>query len=456
MRLVWFRNDLRVCDNPALYNAAQAQQGVTAVVTLTPDQWRQHGDAPARLAFWWDNVRALAVELAQFNIPLRVLSLTDYASCAPALRVVARQLGARSLHFNREWPLNELRRDEQVISLLSQHGVSCDAQACGDLIIAPQQLRTGQGTPFKVFTPFARSWRRFLLADYPALIPLPAVQPPRVDDTSVPVGLECQAADALFGDHYRKDLWPAGEVAAGQRLQQFLQQHEPDYAQRRDYPAQQATSTLSPWLACGVLSPRQCLLQLQQACCDDSWLESSWLTELIWREFYRHLLVDFPQLSQGRPFRPAIEQRIQWHNDPQLFQAWCQGETGFALVDAGMHQLRETGWMHNRLRMLTASFLTKLLRIDWRWGERFFMAQLIDGDFASNRGGWQWSASVGADAAPYFRIFNPQRQLDRFDPRGQFVQQWLPAGQVQHAPVIDYAQARKTSLALYESAKTDE
>lgn len=455
MRIIWFRNDLRVRDNPALYNAAQSQQGVTAVVTLTPEQWALHDDAPARLAFWWDNLKSLAAELASFNIPLRVLSLSDYASCAPALLTFARQLGASALHFNREWPLNELNRDEQVIALLGQHGIACDAQACGDLIVAPQQLRTGQGTPFKVFTPFARSWRRFLLDHYPAIIFPPAVQPVTAQVPAALAELDNHPAGALFAADYRRDLWPAGERAAAQRLQRFLSEHEPAYAEQRDFPAQQATSTLSPWLACGVISPRQCLLQLQQAHSDDRWLEGSWLNELVWREFYRHLLVDFPELSQGQPFRPAVEQRIQWDNNPQLFQAWCDGETGFALVDAAMIQLRETGWMHNRLRMLTASFLTKLLRVDWRWGERFFMSRLIDGDFASNRGGWQWSASVGADAAPYFRIFNPYRQQDRFDPEGAFIQRWLPSDRLSPMPVIDYAQARKTSLALYESARPD-
>lgn len=445
MKLVWFRNDLRVRDNPALFNAAQTQEGVTAVVTLTPQQWQAHDDAPVRLAFWWDTVVALADELKAFNIPLRVLSLTDYDSCAPALAALARELKVTSLHFNREWPLNELRRDEAVISVLSEAGVTVDAQACGDLIVAPGQLRTGQGTPFKVFTPYARCWRRFLLDHFPAIVPPPAVQPAL---TEPPVPLPEPPVVVA----YRTDWWPAGEAGAMDRLQRFLQQREPLYADHRDFPAQPATSTLSPWLAVGAISPRQCLLHLVQMHDDDQWLEGSWLNELIWREFYRHLLVDFPHLSMGQPFRPEVEKRIQWQNDPLLFEAWCKGETGFALVDAAMQQLLETGWMHNRLRMLTASFLTKLLRVDWRWGERFFMSHLIDGDFASNRGGWQWSASVGADAAPYFRIFNPHRQQQQFDAKGVFVQRWLPVSRQNIPPIIDYASARKASLAGYEAA----
>ncbi|MCV6587525.1 MAG: deoxyribodipyrimidine photo-lyase [Marinobacterium sp.] len=447
MKLVWFRNDLRVRDNPALFNAAQPQQGVTAVVTLTPDQWRQHDDAPARLAFWWDNLKLLADELADYHIPLQVLSLTDYASCGPALLTLAQSLNVDSLHFNREWPLHELQRDETVISLFQSQGIDCDAQACGDLIIAPQQLRTGQGQPFKVFTPFARRWRTFLLQHYPSLIPRPAVQPA--------VGVVLQPLPPCpFDADYRRDLWPAGEEAAAQRLQHFLQQREARYAERRDFPAQPATSTLSPWLTCGVLSPRQCLLALQQGYQDDSWLMGSWLNELIWREFYRHLIVDYPLISRGEPFRPEVERRIQWQNDPRLFEAWCQGETGFDLVDAAMKQLLRTGWMHNRLRMLSAAFLTKLLQVDWRLGEQFFMRHLIDGDFASNRGGWQWSASVGADAAPYFRIFNPHLQQQKFDAERLFIQRWLPQGRLRPEPVIDYSATRKIVLERYKNASS--
>jgi len=449
MKLVWFRNDLRVYDNPALHNAAAAREGVTAVVTLTPAQWLAHDDAPVRLAFWWDNVKALAKSLAAFNIPLWVLTLTDFDSCGPALLDLARELAATSLHFNREWPLNELRRDDGVIALFERNGIATDAQACGDLIVAPGQLRTGQGTPFKVFTPYARRWRQFLLDNFPAPVPPPAIQPATV---TVCAELPETPEPAELTAEYHRDWWPAGEEAAAVRLQRFLTEREPYYSERRDYPGLRATSTLSPWLAVGALSPRQCLLQLVQASEDDSWLESSWLNELVWREFYRHLLVDFPQLSRGEPFRPEVEARIEWQNDPALFEAWCRGETGFALVDAAMHQLLETGWMHNRLRMLTASFLTKLLRIDWRWGERFFMSHLIDGDFASNRGGWQWSASVGADAAPYFRIFNPLRQQQQFDGDGAFVQRWLPLASQNRSPIIDYGQARKQSLDDYNQS----
>jgi deoxyribodipyrimidine photo-lyase len=250
-----------------------------------------------------------------------------------------------------------------------------------------------------------------------------------------------------------------------EQLQGFVESQEPCYAEKRDFPAIKGTSSLSPALTIGALSARQCLAALQQARGDDSWLESTWLNELIWREFYRHLLVAFPGQSRLEPFRPEVETRISWLENEKAFEAWKAGETGYPIVDAAMKQLLATGWMHNRLRMIVASFLTKLLRIDWRRGEAFFMSKLIDGDFASNLGGWAWSASVGADAAPYFRIFNPQLQSEKFDPKGEFIAHWLPQlgklptkerhkpGAGQHlgrpAPVVDYKRARQAALDDY-------
>src|SRR5690606_16637678 len=220
---------------------------------------------------------------------------------------------------------------------------------------------------------------------------------------------------------FRADLWPAGGAAARRRLAQFVARDRGDYATRRDFPAADGTSRLSPYLACGALSARQCVAAVAARADTGDWLREPWVNELIWRDFFRHLMVAFPGLSRWEPFRPEVEARIHWSNDEQRWQAWCRGETGFPIVDAGLHELLATGWMHNRVRMIVASFLTKLLNVDWRLGARFFMGQLIDGDFASNLGGWQWCASVGADAAPYFRIFNPILQGQRFDAAGDYV-----------------------------------
>ena len=202
-----------------------------------------------------------------------------------------------------------------------------------------------------------------------------------------------------------------------------------DYEKNRDLPALAATSSLSPYLAIGVLSPGQCLSamegQLGFVPLSRGEHGFAWLNELIWREFYRHLMVAHPHLSMHRAFKPETE-ALRWSRDEGDFQRWCDGQTGYPIVDAAMRCLNQTGWMHNRLRMICASFLCKDLHIDWRRGEGYFMSQLIDGDLAANNGGWQWSASTGADAAPYFRIFNPTRQSEKFDPQGDFLRRWLP------------------------------
>jgi deoxyribodipyrimidine photo-lyase len=457
MNLIWFRNDLRLTDNPALHGAAALGQPLLAVVVLTPDQWQRHGDAPRKLAFWRDALQCLANDLAARNIALRVLKVDDYGDCAQALLKLCREVQAQGLYFNYEYPLNERRRDREVKRVLRGAGLRCEG-CHGDLLLEPGSVQSAKAEPFKVFTPFSRVWRREMLRLDLACLPAPLRQAP-LDISSDPI--------PPLGSPYDRQFWPVGEEQAAARLYQFAETDLGAYGEQRDFPALAATSSLSSYLNTGQLSVRQCLNVAQQRL-GESWLESQWVTELIWREFYRHLLVAFTDLNRLAPFRPEVEARIQWQQRPECFAAWCRGETGFPIVDAAMRQLLATGWMHNRLRMVTASFLTKLLGVDWRLGAEFFMQQLIDGDFASNLGGWQWSASVGADAAPYFRIFSPLRQAQRFDPRDEFVCHWLPelsqlpARQRQDPvsssavrglkPIIDYPQARAAALASYKAS----
>ncbi|KAA0875704.1 cryptochrome/photolyase family protein [Nitrincola tapanii] len=473
MNLVWLRNDLRRMDNPALFYACEHTGPVVALVTLTPEQWRRHDESPWRMALWLQQLAALSTRLEALNIPLRLLEVPTFAEVPDALALLCQDLGVENLWFNYEYPLNERHRDAKVCALLERQGVQCRGFHA-ELIIPPGQIRNGQGTPFKVFTPYSRRWRQVLQQLYlQAPLPLPARQAQAAcASDSVPAAetwLATRFADAIAPDSTRMhSLWPVGEEVVHQRLLEFVQQRERQYAQQRDFPFRDQTSRISPYLTLGAVSPRQCLFALMQQYQDDRWLDSTWLTELIWREFYRHLLVDFPEQSRWQPFRPEVEARIHWQEDERLFQAWCQGETGYPIVDAAMKQLLATGWMHNRLRMIVGSFLTKLLRQDWRKGAAFFMQHLIDGDFASNLGGWQWCASVGADAAPYFRIFNPQLQSEKFDPSGEFLAQWLPelrqvsakarhlpgAGQAlgRPAPIVDYRAARAAALADYQQA----
>lgn len=470
MRLVWLRNDLRLTDNPALSHACRDAAAVVLVVTLTPSSWESHGESRARMGLWRDQLKSLLPECRRLNLPLKVLQLNHFDDCSAALAELAKNLGAEELCFNYEYPLNERKRDAAVCERMARIGVVARAFH-GDLIIPPGQVLTGQGGPFKVYTPFSNAWRKRLVDFDTPVLSKPSARPGALCESDpVPDDLGAYLSSGQIP--YRETLWPVGECAVSERLNRFVHERVQDYAGKRDFPRidpdSEGTSRLSPYLSIGALSPRQCMAALRVEAQDPDWLHSSWLNELIWREFYRHLLVAFPGLSRLEPFRPEVEARIRRLDDDEAFDAWCRGETGFPIVDAAMKQLLETGWMHNRLRMVAASYLTKLLRIDWRWGADFFMRQLIDADFASNLGGWQWSGSVGADAAPYFRIFNPQAQGEKFDPEGDFVAHWLPElreippGKRRHQPgagaargrpepMIDYKQARQAALDDYSS-----
>ena len=465
MNLIWFRNDLRVHANPALEAGVATAKPCVAFVCLTPKSWAEHSEGPMRMGFWRARLEVLQQELEQLNIPLKVLHLLHFDDCATAIHRLAGELGADHLFFNYEYPLNEKRRDESVTSALSHAGILVSGFH-GELIIPPGEVKTGQGTDFKVYTPFSRAWRRRLQAfDRPIkAIKQPA---PRLTIKSDPIPQDL-GWQPLVHDAQR---WPVDSESIRTRVYTFIEERERDYAESRNFPAVDGTSMLSPYLTIGAVSPLQLMHVLRTHYADDSWLEGSWLNEIIWREFYRHLLVAFPQLSKLEPFRPETEARISWVENQPGFEAWCKGETGYPIVDAAMKQMLETGWMHNRLRMIVGSFLTKLLGVDWRLGERFFMEKLIDADFASNLGGWQWSSSTGADAAPYFRIFNPITQSQKFDSQGEFLVRWLPelravdpkqrhlpgAGSVlgRPLPIVDYARSRKRALDSYNSAGAD-
>lgn len=462
MNLIWFRNDLRVQANPAVAAASGQNQPALAVVCLTPQSWSEHDESPRRMGLWRARLIELEQELQRLNIALKVLQLNHFSDCPEALSSLCREKGIERLFFNYEYPLNEQLRDQAVITALQETGIGVE-RFHGEVIIPPGEVKTGQGTDFKVYTPFSRAWRRRL-----GEFDLP------IQSIKTPLPSTAERSDPIPQDlgwrtlEHDPQRWPADSDSIRRQVYHFIEVAEVRYAEDRDFPAIEGTSKLSPYLTIGAISPLQLMHVQRSHYSDDSWLQSSWLNEIIWREFYRHLIVAFPQQSRLLPFRPETEQRITWLRDDEGFSAWCRGETGFPIVDAAMKQLLATGWMHNRLRMIVASFLTKLLGVDWRDGERFFMSQLIDADFPSNLGGWQWSASVGADAAPYFRIFNPTAQSEKFDPQGEFLLTWLPelarvpvkqrhrpgagAEYGRPRPIIDYAAARKRALDSYNSA----
>ncbi len=429
LQLLWFRQDLRVTDHAALWHATQ--QGTTvAVVVLSPEQWRMHFDAPIKIDFYLRQLHELQKDLAALNIPLMVLTCPKWLDIAQPLLKWAQQLNLTQLHYNFEFGVHEQQRDATVEKIFNQHQIS--VQCHQDRSFFPAgSIRNQTGAPYQVFTPFKKAcYARFEHA-LPQCYPKPKIQAKLDFSTHFKPSQIPSLSDFGYNDipPQQQSLWPVGEATADDRLQQFIANHVKCYQQQRDLPALNATSQLSAYLNIGLLSVRQCLQALfspyrgQWGTLNAD--EYIWLDELLWREFYQQLLFDFPKLSMHRAFQSKTEQ-LTWRNAPQDLAAWQQGRTGIPIVDAGMRQLLATGWMHNRVRMVVAMFLTKNLLIDWREGEKWFMQHLIDGDLAANNGGWQWSASTGTDAAPYFRVFNPISQSQKFDAHGDYIRQWLP------------------------------
>jgi deoxyribodipyrimidine photo-lyase len=418
--LHWFRSDLRLHDNTALHTAAASGE-LLCLYIATPQQWQQHDDASIKQDFWRRNLQLLEPQLARLDIPLLYAEVPDYASIPGLLEQLLPALGIKALHCNREYPLNEHRRDQQVRQICQSLGVHMQVHE-DQMLLPPEAVLNKSGQPYKVFTPYSRVGRELLglgslqLSALPGRQTLPSFKTPKA----------CHALQQLSWPAANKQwatLWPAGEDHAWQVLQEFAAEKVASYKQLRDFPALPGTSTLSPQLAAGVLSVRQCWQASLH--CEPGAGVFTWQNELLWRDFYKQVMWHFPRVSKHCNWREDLE-RIPWRHDEAEFSLWCEGHTGIPIVDAAMRQLLHTGWMHNRLRMLVAMFLSKHLLIDWRWGERWFMQHLIDGDFSANNGGWQWSASTGTDAVPYFRIFNPVTQSRRFDPEGTFIRQWVP------------------------------
>ncbi|MFZ3389646.1 deoxyribodipyrimidine photo-lyase [Buttiauxella gaviniae] len=469
--LVWFRNDLRVNDNLALAAACRDPHAhVIAIFIATPRQWRQHEMSPRQAEFIWQHLQCLHTSLAERGIELFIHQVDGFDDSVEYLKNFCEAQKVNALFYNYQYEFNERQRDAAVEKMLGREVV---CQGFDDsVLLAPGSVTTGNNEMYKVFTPFSKAFIKRLHEGLPECVSAPKSRGITLPETNTLAEIDYprQPVD--------ERLFPIGEQQAIHQLRQFCCQPVVDYAEQRDFPAIDGTSRLSAYLAIGVLSPRQCLHRLlrnhPQAL--DGGAGSVWLNELIWREFYRHLLVAYPKLCRYQPFISWTDNVI-WRQDKSQLIAWEQGNTGFPIVDAAMRQLNTIGWMHNRLRMVVASFLVKDLLIDWRCGERYFMSQLIDGDLAANNGGWQWAASTGTDAAPYFRIFNPTTQGERFDGKGEFIRQWLPelsdipdkyihtpwvwADKQQlkldyPRPIVDHKQARIVTLAAYEAARKSE
>ena len=410
----WIRRDLRLFDNQALTEAISSANYVIPVFVLDPKLIDSPNASPKRLAFLYKGLSQLDADLQERGSNL----IIRQGNPKEALSNLVKDSGAKQLYAEADFSPYARRRDNQVAEELPLKLVG------GSCVSHPELLKKKDGEPYKMFSPFMRVWKSYYLIQADQLAPIPEFIPTPTEVTTERIPEAMEADTELIYD--------PGEKFANKRLQEFIHSERQgiyEYAELRNLVGTPGTAQISPYLRFGMLSARHCIYAAQQAMKDTSDGQSKksaeiWLNELIWREFYMAILFHFPNVLK-QSFREDLR-AIPWRNDPSEFSAWCEGRTGYPIIDAAMRQLLNTGWMHNRSRMIVASFLVKHLMIDWRWGEKFFMQHLIDGDPAANNGGWQWTAGTGTDAAPYFRVFNPILQGKKFDPHGCFVKQWIP------------------------------
>lgn len=457
--ILWFRNDLRTHDNPALHyfiNNSVSNLPRKALFFISEPQWLVHDWSVIKIDFIKRHAHALVDELALLGVELELVCVADFAAQIAYLTDYCSQNNVKSVIANSELEFNERQRDLTCIA----DGIPLTLFEA-DVIVPKGKVLNQSGAMFKVFTPFKKAWLTHVKQCGFEYLGKPETN--ATADVKPNIAI-CNTVSSA---------WPLASVYEAHALSKFFQEKLLSYADHRDIPSIKGTSGISPYLAAGVISPRYVLVALLNRAPDillatDS-AEFAWLNEIIWREFYRHLMFHEQDLCKHQSFQEKYRTTV-WHNDKTKFTAWCEGKTGYPLVDAAMRQLNQTGWMHNRLRMVVASFLTKHLLIDWRWGEKYFMQQLIDGDLASNNGGWQWAASTGCDAQPYFRIFNPIRQSERFDPNGEFIRKYIPelsripdkqihfphqylAKQklsLYWPPIVEHKEARINALAFYK------
>ena len=469
--LFWHRRDLRLKDNIGLFQAHQKTAKVLGVFCFDPQLLKKDQVAPARIKYLLGCLQELQENYRHVGSDLLILN----ADPVTAIPNFAQTLNATGVFWNQDIEPYSRKRDRAVQSALEEQGIT--VQTFWDqLLHPPGDILTKSDEPYKVYTPFWKNWQKQDKAtptgEIKSLEGLTAEEHRKADTVGV-IPLP-KLNDLGFSWENELPLTP-GESAARDRLQWFCDRAILDYDQNRNYPAIEGTSILSAALKFGAIGIREvweATNQAEENTRSDEARDNinAWRQELAWREFYQHALYFFPELAKG-PYREQFKS-FPWENNQDHFEAWCNGETGYPIVDAAMRQLNSTGWMHNRCRMIVASFLTKDLIINWQWGEAYFMQTLFDGDLAANNGGWQWSASSGMDPKP-LRIFNPASQAQKFDPDGEYIRYWLPelnsidtgnllTGNISPlereslgyaTPIIDHKQQQRKFKQIYQQQK---
>jgi len=425
--LFWFRRDLRLHDNHGLKQALQSGKRVHCLFIYDTILLEELEEDDPRLGFLDMEIKRLSKSLEKLGSRLSVW----YGAPLEVFKKVTAIHHVDTLFLNLDYEPYAIERDSQVEFFLKSRGISMKGFD-DQVIMPPLTILKSDGSPYTVFTPYSHRWMGRFEKE--------GVQNYRAEkywdqlDTLGPWNF----TSLLEHGFNPKEMVLPERVPDWDRLR--------DYHQHRNFPAREGTSRLGIHLRFGTISIRDLAIEAAQN-------NKIFLNELIWREFYQMILFHFPHVVT-RSFKPQYD-RIRWLNNKGHFEAWCNGMTGYPLVDAGMRELNETGYMHNRIRMVTASFLTKHLLIDWRWGEAYFASKLLDYDLAANNGGWQWAAGTGCDAAPYFRVFNPALQQQKFDPSNEYVYRWVPecrSGNAYPAPIVDHGMARNRALSVYREA----
>ncbi|MCS6990552.1 MAG: DNA photolyase family protein [Chitinophagales bacterium] len=422
--IFWFRRDLRLHDNTGLYHALQQPLPVLPIFIFDRNILDDLSDPYDRRV---DFIHRQVTELQQKLCALGKSLLVWHGRPLEVFQQLLQQWQVAHVYTNRDYEPYAQKRDAAVADLLKAHGVGFHTYK-DHVILEANEVLKEDGTPYVVFTPFSKRWKEVFqekdLKSYPSEKFLPRLLTTEPFPIPSLQQLGFQSTDVVI---------PPKTVS-----EELLR----NYARLRDFPAAAGTSRMSVHLRFGTVSIRELFRQAQP-------ISRKYVNELIWREFYSYILQHFPRVVTSS-FRPDFD-AIVWRNRAEEFAAWCEGRTGFPIVDAGMRELNATGYMHNRVRMIVASFLTKHLLIDWRWGEAYFASKLLDYELASNNGGWQWAASCGVDGAPYFRIFNPYEQQRRFDPKGEYVRRWVPElGTPDYPPpIVDHTLARQRALQTY-------